>query len=152
MVVRVCLYVCVCVFVCVFVCMCVCVCICVCLSGAKWAGRPDREKVPTGVLTLTTGRRHWSVGEAWPLIGQDTSGQGAARLSLVRTSLVRGFPASYWSGHQWSLGEVSWVGLLARRPLVGKVNFLLLYLILSSAFLDVLHSVSRTISTYWEGE
>ena len=123
MVVRVCLYVCVCVFVCVFVCMCVCVCICVCLSGAKWAGRPDREKVPTGVLTLTTGRRHWSVGEAWPLIGQDTSGQrelssdwSGHRWSEVCLLLIgqdtsgQGEPGSRWSGHRWSEGSQHLIG------------------------------------------
>ena len=57
-------------------------------------GRP--EKVPTGVLTLTTGRRHWSVGEAWPPIGQDTSGQRE--------------PGSRWPGHRWSEGSQHLIG------------------------------------------
>ena len=98
-------------------CVCVCVGPSVCVCGAQWVGRPDGEKVPAGVLTLTTGQRHWSVAQAQPLIGQDTTGQRQRGLSLVRTLLVRGFLASHWWGHQWSLGEVSWVGLLDRRPL-----------------------------------
>ena len=68
----------------------------VCVCGAQWVGRPDGEKVPAGVLTLTTGQRHWSVAQARPLIGQDTTGQRQRGLSLVRTLLVRGFLASHW--------------------------------------------------------
>ena len=136
-----------CVCVCLCVCLCVCVCVCVYLCVSIWGqvGRPARSREspdwcpytdhwPAPLVSRRSVASHWS-GHQW---------SEAARLSLVRTSLVRGFPASYWSGHQWSLGEVSWVGLLARRPVVGKVKFLLLYLILSSAFLDLLHSVSRT--------
>ena len=145
---SVCMHLCVCLSLCV----CVCVHVSVCVSIWGQVGRPARSREspdwcpytdhwPAPLVSRRSVASHWS-GHQW---------SEGARLSLVRTSLVRGFPASYWSGHQWSLGEVSWVGLLARRP-GGKVYFLLLYLILSSAFLDVLHSVSRTISTYWEGE
>ena len=59
--------------------------------GCADRAAPSQEKVPAGVLTLTTGqRRHWSVGQARLLIGQDTSGQ--RRLG------------SDWSGHWWSEG------------------------------------------------
>ena len=33
---------------------------------------------------------------------------------MVRTLVVRGMWASYWSGHQWSLGEVNLVGPLVK--------------------------------------
>ena len=63
--------------------------VCVCVwAPVQRVGRSDPEKVPTGVLTLTTGHRHWSVAQHRPLIGQDTSGQRE--------------PGSDWSGHRWS--------------------------------------------------
>ena len=52
------------------------------------------------------------VRESCVLIGQDIDGQRFACFSLVRTLLVRCLQASDWSGHQWSGGGVSWVGLL----------------------------------------
>ena len=66
-----------------FIILCVCV-----WAPVQRVGRSDPEKVPTGVLTLTTGHRHWSVAQLRPLIGQDTSGQRE--------------PGSDWSGHRWS--------------------------------------------------